>query len=206
LSDAGFISGVAPCQGGIVNNTASTIISDTGLTAEEITRASRHFAVTRGFLLESVSGLSGAEWDFKPANDVWSIAENLEHIVIIESRIHAIIGSLSEAPKAVPGNNRSEMDEFILNDVPKRSRKVQAGANLHPTRRWSGPEALERFVEGREQSTRLLLTRRLRERAVPHPLFGPWDGYQWLLAAASHGARHTGQIREVKVDPNYPQH
>ena len=189
-----------------MNNTASTIISDTGLTAEEITRASRHFAVTRGFLLESVSGLSAAEWDFKPAKDVWSIAENMEHIVLVESLIHRIIGNLSNAPEAELGNNRSEMDEFILNDVPKRSRKVQAGANLHPTRRWSGPEALERFVEGREQSTRLLLTRRLRERAVPHPLFGPWDGYQWLLAAASHGARHTGQIREVKVDPNYPQH
>jgi hypothetical protein len=175
-----------------VNNTASTIISDTGLTAEEITTASRHFAVTRGFLLESVSGLSAAEWDFKPANDIWSIAENMEHIVLIESRIHAIIGSLSQAPEAVPGNNRSQMDEFILNDIPKRSRKGQAAADLHPTGRWNGPEALQRFVH-------------CREHAVPHPLFGPWDGYQWLLAAASHGARHTGQIREVKADPNYPQ-
>jgi hypothetical protein len=50
----------------------------------------------------------------------------------------------------------------------------------------------------------LLITRRLRQHAVDHPLFGPWDGYQWLLAAASHGARHTGQLREVKADQNFP--
>ena len=67
-----------------MNNTSSTIISDTGLTTEEITTASRHLSVTRGFLLESVGGLSPAQWDFKPASDAWSAAENMEHIVLIE--------------------------------------------------------------------------------------------------------------------------
>ena len=72
-------------QGGTVNNTSSTIVADTGLTTEEITTASRHLSVTRGFLLESVGGLSPAQWDFKPASDAWSVAENMEHIVLIES-------------------------------------------------------------------------------------------------------------------------
>ena len=39
-----------------MNNTSSTITAETGLTTDEITRASRHLSVTRGFLLESVSG------------------------------------------------------------------------------------------------------------------------------------------------------
>ena len=97
------------------------------------------------------------------------------------------------------------MDEFILNEIPKRSRKGKSPEHAHPTGRWSGAEALQHFVQCREQSTRLLVSRRLRQHAVPHPLFGPWDGYQWLLAAASHGARHTEQIREVKADRNFPQ-
>jgi hypothetical protein len=188
-----------------VNNTSSTIISDTGLTTEEITTASRHLSVTRGFLLESVGGLSPAQWDFKPASDAWSPAENMEHIVLVESGIHAIIEGMKEAPGLPPKGDRREMDEFILNQIPKRSRKGKASEPACPTGRWSGPEAVKQFVQCREQSVRLLITRQLRAHAFPHPLFGPWDGYQWLLAAASHGARHTEQIREAKADRNFPQ-
>jgi hypothetical protein len=188
-----------------VYNTSSTIISDTGLTTDEITTASRHLSVTRGFLLESVCGLSPAQWDFKPASDAWSAAENMEHIVLIESRIHAIIEGMNEASGSLPEGDRRETDEFILNQIPKRSRKVSASESVWPTGRWGGPEALQQFAQCREQSLRLLVTRQLRAHAFPHPLFGPWDGYQWLLAAASHGARHTEQIREVKADRNFPQ-
>jgi hypothetical protein len=187
-----------------VNNTSSTIISDTGLTTEEITRASRHLSVTRGFLLESVGRLSPAQWDFKPADDSWSIAEIMEHVVLIETTIHGIIENMSDVPAAAPEGKRSEMDEFILNEIPKRSRKGKSPEHAYPTGRWSGPEALEHFVKGREQSTQLLVSRRLREHAFPHPIFGAWDGYQWLLAAASHGARHTEQMREVIAHQNFP--
>ena len=44
----------------------------------------------------------------------------------------------------------------------------------------------------------------LRGRVRPHPLFGPWDGFQWLLATGSHTARHNDQIREIKADVNFP--
>ncbi|MEA2542820.1 MAG: hypothetical protein QOH35_4186 [Acidobacteriaceae bacterium] len=188
-----------------MNNTSSAIISDTGLTTEEITMASRHLSVTRGFLVESVGGLYPAQWEFKPASDAWSAAENMEHIVLVESGIHAIIEGMNEALGAPPEGDRREMDEFILNRIPKRSQKVKASVRAYPTGRWSGPEALQQFVQCREQSIRLLVSRRLRAHVFPHPLFGPWDGYQWLLAAASHGARHTEQIREVKADRNFPQ-
>jgi hypothetical protein len=188
-----------------VNNTSSTIVADTGLTTEEITTASRHFSVTRGFLLESVGGLSSAQWNFKPAPDAWSVAENMEHIVLVERGIHAIIERMNDGSGPVAEVDRRAMDEFILTQIPKRSRKGKSPEQACPTGRWSGPEALEQFVQCRDQTTRLLVSRRLRAHAFPHPLFGSWDGYQWLLAAASHGARHTEQIREVKADQNFPQ-
>ena len=97
------------------------------------------------------------------------------------------------------------MDEFILNQIPKRSRKGKSPAQCLPDRPLEWPRSLAAIVQCREQSIRLLVTRRLRAHVFPHPLFGPWDGYQWLLAAASHGARHTEQIREVKADRNFPQ-
>jgi hypothetical protein len=187
-----------------VHNVSSTIIADTGLTTDEITRASRHLSVTRGYLLESVSGLSAFQWGFKPADDVWSIVENVEHIVLVESGINGMLEGMSDGPEAAAADKRNEMDEFILNEIPRRSRKGKSPPNVIPSGRWNGSEALQRFVDCRDQSDRLLVTRRLRGLVFLHPLFGPWDGYQWLLASASHGARHTAQIRDVKANRNFP--
>ena len=131
-------------------------IADSELTTEEITTASRHLAVTRGFLVESVSGLSAAQWNFKPNNHAWSIAEVMEHLVIFEGRVHAIIGNMSNAPESAWGGKQIEMDRFVLNEVAKRTIKVGAPIPVRPTHRWSGPEALQLFIASREQTIQLL--------------------------------------------------
>jgi hypothetical protein len=175
------------------------------LTTEEIIRASRHLAITRGCLVESVSGLCAAQWNFKPENDAWSIAENMEHLVLIEDRVHAIIANMSNAPEAESAGKQSEMDNIILSDVSKRTIKVRAPQPVCPACRWSGPEALQLFIASREQTMQLLAAPLLRGRVIRHPFFGPWDGYQWLLAVGSHTARHTDQIREIKANPRFPR-
>ena len=185
--------------------TTSSTLSESSLTTEEIITASRHLAVARGYLFESVSGLSAAQWDFRPDNDTWSIADILEHLVLIEGRVHAIIGNMIDCPEAEPGHKEKEVDDFIINEVPKRSIRVKAPTPVCPVSRWTGPEALELFIASRDQTMQLLGAPLLRGRVRPHPLFGPWDGYQWLLAVASHTMRHTGQILEVKAHPNFPQ-
>ena len=68
-----------------MTNTSSTL-SENSLTTEEIITASRHLSVARGYLFESVSGLSDSQWNFRPDNDTWSIADNVEHLVLIEGR------------------------------------------------------------------------------------------------------------------------
>ena len=45
----------------------------------------------------------------------------------------------------------------------------------------------------------------LRDHFYSHPVFGPLDGYQWLLLLSAHSARHTEQIEEVKADPSFPK-
>jgi hypothetical protein len=188
-----------------MTNTSSTL-SESSLTTEEIIKASRHLSIARGYLLESVSGLSAQQWIFRPDNETWSIADNVEHLVLIEGRVHAIIGNMINAPEAEPGREESEMDDFIIREVPNRSIKVKASSiSVCPANRWTGPEALESFIAGREQTMQLLGAPLLRGRVMPHPLFGPWDGYQWLLAVASHNIRHSGQICQVKAHPDFPQ-
>jgi hypothetical protein len=185
--------------------TTFPLIAQSELTTEEIITASRHLAITRGCLVESVSGLCAAEWNFKPQNGAWSIAENTEHLVVIEGRIQAIIGNMGNAPEPEYDGEQSEMDNIILTEVPKRMFKLKASPPMCPTCRWSGPEALQLFIAARQQTMQLLAAPLLRGRVMPHPFFGPWDGYQWLLAVGSHTARHTNQIREIKADPNFPR-
>jgi hypothetical protein len=184
---------------------ASSTLSENSLTTEEIITAARHLSVARGYLFESVSGLSDSQWNFRPDSDTWSIADNVEHLVLIEGRLHAIIGNMVNSPEAEPSHKESEMDDFIVSEVPKRSIKLKAPIPVCPANRWTGPEALESFIASREQTMQLLAAPLLRGRVRAHPFFGPWDGYQWLMAVASHTIRHAGQICEVKAHPNYPQ-
>jgi hypothetical protein len=185
-------------------DTTSPSSAALALTADQIANASRHLSATRDVLVEAVAGLSPLQWGFRPTYESWSIAEILEHLVLIEGRVHTLIGNMSNAPEAESPFKQIEMDEIILNEVPKRSTKVKAPEPVCPKGRWSGDEALECFLTTRERTMQLLAAPLLRGRVRPHPLFGPWDGYQWLLATGSHTARHNEQIREIKADVNFP--
>jgi hypothetical protein len=185
-------------------DTTSPSSAEVALTADQIAKASRHLSATRDVLVEAVAGLSPLQWNFRPTYESWSIAEILEHLVLLEGRVHTLIGNMSNAPEAESPGKQIEMDEIILNEVPKRSTKVKAPEPVCPKGRWSGDEALECFLTTRERTMQLLDAPLLRGRVRPHPLFGPWDGYQWLLATGSHTARHNEQILEIKGDVNFP--
>ena len=119
-------------------DTTSPSSSQLALTADEIAKASRHLSVTRDLLVESVAGLSPLQWGFRPTFDSWSTAEILEHLALIEGRVHAIIGNMGSAPAAETTGKQIEMDEVILNEIPKRSIKLKAPEPVCPGGRWSG--------------------------------------------------------------------
>jgi DinB superfamily len=185
--------------------TFSHVVSNPELTPEQIQRASRYLSLTRVAFVESTVGLSPLQWEFKPGTDRWSIAEIVEHVALIEDRVHAIIEKMKDAPEAASESDWIQIDDLILKEVPKRTRRVKAPESVCPTHRWSGAEALQHFTGSRQKTIQLVLGPSLRGHVVPHPVYGPWDGYQWLLAAGAHSARHTEQIVEVKSDTNFPQ-
>lgn len=175
------------------------------LNLQEISQAADYLSSTRDNLVEIVSGLSDPQWNFKPAPDRWSIAEILEHVAIIEDRVHAIVGKMPTSPQAEPDRISSDVEKIIFDEVPKRSAKVEAPPAVCPPHQWSPAESLSRFLQSRSYTLELLDSApSLRGHVLPHPVFGPWDGYQWILAAAGHTARHTDQILEVKACPDFP--
>lgn len=175
------------------------------ITIQERKRAEEFLAQTRDALLAEAGALTAEQWLFRPCSDRWSIAEILEHLVIVERRVQQRISDMLK-PDAEPGPPSQTADQYIIDQVPLRTTKVQAPELIQPTGTWSGPEALKEFLAARQGTLELLTSQpRLRGWTFSHPLYGAWDGYQWILAAAAHSARHTDQIREVKADGTFPQ-
>lgn len=176
------------------------------LTADEQSIASDDLDSTRNRLVELLDDLSYAQWHFKPAPDRWSIAETLEHLVLIEGRVHGIIHNMPNAPAADPEHDNARVEGVIRTEIEQRQFRFQAPPAVTPSGQMNPADALQRFLTLREQTQELLTAApALRGHVVLHPFLGPWDGYQWILAAAAHTARHSRQILECKACPGFPE-
>lgn len=178
------------------------------LTQQERDSLLTHLQQTRQAFLDSISGVSPAQWTFKAGPDRWSIAEVAEHIAISETTILALVTDQVLKGPAVPRNPNAIPDEKLLAMLLDRTSKFQAPEMLKPTSRWSTRDALVKdFVAAREKTAAYVKTTTddLHGRAGPHPVFKMLDGYQWVLLLSGHSARHTAQILEVKASPEYPK-
>ncbi|MFL6451809.1 MAG: DinB family protein [Bryobacteraceae bacterium] len=182
---------------------AETVVTPT---AQQKETAAAYLAATRDELTDALKNLSPAQWSFQRAPDEWSVADVVEHLAVLEGRIHLVIARLPEAAPAEPDRNDMEVDEFIIRAVPHRTSRVQASEAVQPKRQCTPADALREFMAKRAETVQLLESGPyLRGRVLPHPILGPWDGYQWILAAAAHTARHLDQIREIKSSEAFPK-
>ena len=182
------------------------------LTSQEREQARRVVEAAHQGLVDATRGLSEAQWQFKPEPDSWSIAENLEHAVIVQELVLGPMwAQFAEAPGADP--DCQEIDALILSRFPDRTVKVPAPESLHPTGRWTPPVALDLHLKNSARlNAHIESTPGLRQltrespplKALSQGQFVSMDGYQWVLAVAAHSTRHTGQILEVKAHSRFP--
>ena len=180
------------------------------LTKDERERGLSELQATRKLFLESVAGLSEAQWNFKPAPEVWSVGEVAEHIAVSEDTIFGLITERIMKGPAEPDKKAGVegKDQIILEKVVDRSVKVQAPEVLRPTHRFASQQALvDHFKESRDRTIAYVASTQdeLRSHFGDHPLLKTMDGYQWLLLLSAHSHRHTLQIEEVKANPNFPK-
>lgn len=191
-----------------LNLWAAAVAHAQALTAQERESLAKHLQQTRQAFLESISGLSNAQWTFKPGPDRWSIAEVAEHIAVSETTIFQIVTAQIIKSPAVPRGPESVSDEKLLQWLLDRTSKFQAPEMLKPTHRWTSRDDLTKdFLAARENTVAYVKTTNddLHGHAAPHPVFKMLDAYQWLLLLSGHAARHTAQILEVKESPEYPK-
>jgi uncharacterized damage-inducible protein DinB len=157
--------------------------------------------------LASISGLSEAQWKFKPAPAVWSVAECAEHIVLSETFIFDGAQKVLQSPAVPrPEKSNSEFDKQLAIGVQDRSHKATAPEPITPSGKINTPaDAAKAFLEKRDSNEAYVKSTSddLRTHVGPGPA-GPMDAYQFLVLMATHTARHTAQIKEVQANANYP--
>ena len=184
------------------------------LSASELDQASRkvlldHLNQSSSEFLSSVKGLTAEQWNYKPAADVWSVAECAEHIALSEDLLRDMVEMKILTAAASPERvaERKTLDEKVVKMITDRSFKAKAPEPLKPSGKFATPEAaLQKFQESRKNTIALASSRGdLCEHAGPHSVFKELDAYQWLLYTSGHTMRHTAQIQEVKANPGFPK-
>lgn len=157
--------------------------------------------------LQSISGLSEAQWKFKPAPNVWSVAECAEHIVLSETFLFDTSQQILKSPAVPrPAKSNAAFDQQLAVGVQDRSHKATAPEPLVPSGKVNSPaDAARLFTEKRDQNEAYVkaTSDELRAHVADGPA-GPMDAYQFLVLMATHTARHTAQIKEVQANANYP--
>lgn len=191
-----------------------TLTAVAALGAGELDQADRkvlldHLNRSSAEFLESVDGLTKDQWNYKPAADVWSIAECAGHIALSEDFLRDIIEKkiLSAPASAERVAERKALDEKVVKMVTDRSFKAKAPEPLIPSGQFATPEEIiAAFQRNREKTIAFAKSRDdLREHATPHPVLKEMDAYQWLLFLSGHTMRHTAQIQEVKANAGFPR-
>ncbi|HEV2690456.1 MAG TPA: DinB family protein [Bryobacteraceae bacterium] len=168
-----------------------------------------HLRASRERLLQAAGSLSAEQRCFRPAEDRWSVADCVEHLVIVEN---FILGSIKRVLATPPEPaKRSEVqgkEQVILERVPARNIRVKGPEAVMPTQRWPQFDDLLREFETTRQRTMSFASETqadLKFHFFPHPILGDFDCYQWLLFVGTHSERHVRQMEEVKSCEGFPQ-
>jgi hypothetical protein len=166
----------------------------------------------RARLLDRIRALSSAQAAFKPHPEEWSIAENVEHLVIAEqgavNRVWAAADGLRRGQPVWTGepiHRGKSMEQIVAETWGPRQ---QAPDIATPRRR--GPLgywilAIECNQPLLDAVPAALAELDPAEVVTPHPISGPWDAGQWLAFVRFHLDLHRQQIEQVMRAPGFPK-
>lgn len=178
------------------------------LTQEERQLALRVLRDSEQHVERLLTGLSEAQWLYRPSVEAWSIAEIAEHVVTMERRTQETIERvLAEPPATREETERIRGKEHkLIETVPHRKHRATAPPGFEVTGRFpTAADALEEFRTLRQRSVAMLGREGLHEHLFLHFVFRNMSCYQWLIMLGVHAERHCGQIEEVKSSEGFPK-
>ncbi len=164
-----------------------------------------YLAMHRRALQEAVASVPAELRERKPGDEVWCVAEVLEHLSLIEQRVAALLTVQVTAARASGVGPDLETNSVVASfvnpaNVVDRGRKIEAPKPVRP----SGALGTAASVQALEQS-RVAMLQALRNAngisleklTQTHPVLGTLNMYHWIVAAGLHDTRHAAQIREI---------
>ena len=150
-------------------------------------------------LENTLEGMDSNLFSLKSTTDTWSIAEILEHIMMVETgvinNLKRLGGNAGVHPQNTPLGN-SEVIEKSQN----RDTLVNAPEMFIPKGTFKGLSvALKAFQQHRKKIEIFVSTTQipLKNIAFPHPRLGLLNGENWLAFIAGHCLRHVVQIKQI---------
>ena len=178
------------------------------MTSQERTLLLEELVSSHSRLIALTSGLTPDQWNFRESPDRWSIAENLEHLVLFERFILSTINDHLERP-AEPEKREiiASKQSLVLGLADARHIKFKSRELARPTGRWPDPSDLLNELRLARESTLIFASETeadLCNYFFPHVAWGDLNCYQWLLLLGQHSLRHALQMEQIMADPVFP--
>lgn len=158
-------------------------------TADQLDEATKAF-------LEELEGLDGAQLDFHPEPDSWSVRDVAHHLMLVEKNI--LIRLEKSAPLGKPGL-KDRVLHFVVKTVLRTGIKVKAPSKaVKPTDPIELADLKEQWSSCRAGIRKRLLASAAGESVMAHPIAGPLDslaGFEFLLMHVRHHMKQVGRIR-----------
>jgi uncharacterized damage-inducible protein DinB len=185
-------------------------LQDTKITTDERAKLVKYLHDSQKQLLDSISGLSEAQWKFKPAPDRWSVGEVAEHIYLAESLLFAQAeAAIAAKPNPEWAEKTKGKTELLERVMVQRVGRAQAPESIVPTGKLTRDELIEKFKAVRASTVKFAETTELPLKGHttehPFPVFNTLNAYQWVIYIPLHNIRHNQQIDEVKAHPDFPK-
>ena len=159
---------------------------------------------SRATLRRAVDGVPEELRQMRPAVGRWSVAEVLEHLVLVNGffaqRMADAIAEARAAGLNPEQQAREPLSREVVRRMADRSDPREAREAMMPTGRvdaeaaWGSLDAAREAVRTAARGADGLA---LGSVKAEHRLFGPLTIYQWIELTAAHEVRHADQIREI---------
>lgn len=179
----------------------------TALTEAERIRVQNYLATAGDHVMRIAKLLSADQLSFRPRHDRWSIAENIEHLSIVDGLVLGQILEIIGIGGPPTESAWKGSDDLLLEKVRTREPALKAPEIIAPHAERRPVEIILQFETGRSRISDFIRSTPapLRSYCFPHPVFGELDCYQWLLCSGAHYERHLLQIHEVQGSPDFPR-
>lgn len=174
---------------------------------KRITQLLSYLDSSRASLVATVRNANPSLCRVRPRDGVWSVAEVLGHLVLVEEGVAALmVKSVNWARSH--GIAPATSDDSVMENIERLrladpAVKMQAPDFVVPREEKSVEESLSALKRSRETMRGALVAGSdldLTAVTRPHRLFGEINLYQWALFVADHEDRHRKQIEATVVE------